>query len=292
MYAQDLCGFVGPCVKDITIPYQPHELSTMTGTQIHSNVAVNVSYKALDVADLGGSCSTNFLRTASLKNQLETDLGVNPCAPNMLIPPRLDRADPAWSACVAPNATYTVNIWDPPRALLSVQGLTPIATEASPTTTVAAVAATAPASAGFQPTGYTVPQTSGPHAHGGAAPSDGSLGAGSSFQEKQSPPESTLSGSISYDVPYSAKATALNSSANIVDSARAADPAKGTPSPPYDQGNSSGPSSATASGNFGGSCSSGYCSIAVFEGDTTKSWRFCRPLAFIAPTLVVVSLYQ
>jgi len=163
MYAQNLCGFVGPCVESVTIPYKPEELSTLTGVRVNHNVVANETHQRLDIANLGGNCSTDYLRTASLAFQMTSDLGVDPCAPNMLLPPGLNRAHPAWRTCVAPNASYGVDIWDPPRALLSVAGLTPIDAKASRTTTHTAPTAptmTISASAGSQPRASSIPRTS------------------------------------------------------------------------------------------------------------------------------------
>jgi len=158
MYARNLCGFVGPCVESITIPYRPEEVSTFFGVRFNSDTVVNVTARRLDIANLGGNCSTDYLRTASLA--VKTDIGFDPCAPDILLPPGLNRAHPAWRTCVAPTG---VDIWDPPRALLSVAGLTPIDTGASPTDTHTAPTRpviTISASAGSQPKVNSVARTS------------------------------------------------------------------------------------------------------------------------------------
>jgi len=160
MYAQNLCGFVGPCVESITIPYRPEEVSTFFGVRVNSDAVVNVTARPLDIANLGGNCSTDYLRTASLAYEVKTDIGFDPCAPDILLPPGLNRAHPAWRTCVAPTG---VDIWDPPRALLSVAGLTPIDTRASPTDTHTAPTRpvmTISASAGSQPKMNSVARTS------------------------------------------------------------------------------------------------------------------------------------
>ena len=200
----------------------------MTGVKIHDNAAENVTYRPLNVADLGGKCSTNYLRTASLAAQVTTDLGVDPCAPNMLLPPGLDRAHSAWATCVAPNASYAVGIWDPPRALLSVNVLTPVEAKASPTTTDTApmtTAMTLSASAGSQPTGSSVSQTSRSSAQDDAAPSNGSLDVESLVQgDEYLPDEISLPDSASTGPLLSVTIVSVSTSMIVAGSGNAASP--------------------------------------------------------------------
>ncbi len=170
MYAQNLRGFVGPCVESITIPYRPEEVSSFFGVRFNSDTVVNVTARPLDITNLGGNCSTDYLRTASLAYEVKTDIGYDPCAPDILLPPGLNRAHPAWRTCVAPTG---VDIWDPPRALLSVAGLTPIDTRASPTDTHTPPmrpVMTISASAGSQPKVDSVARTSRTPTHDTATP--------------------------------------------------------------------------------------------------------------------------
>ena len=96
----------------------------------------------MDFADLG-SCATSIHHATSVTARIDDgDDGNDPCAPQILVPPRLNRLHPEWFNCIEPSDELEVT--DPPRILYSVSTLGPtrigpliLVTHATSTTQVA-----------------------------------------------------------------------------------------------------------------------------------------------------------
>ncbi|KAL7899846.1 hypothetical protein HDV63DRAFT_403074 [Trichoderma sp. SZMC 28014] len=170
--AFDYCGVVGQPFTNITVGFDPDELSTIvfsaSGFQTDTDVdtATNggvftttdtvtfytpVGSAALNTKDLERNCSTivgyNYV-PGNPSNAV--DSSPDPCHPTIVIPDRVRSLDPAWASCISDAFG---GFYDPPSALSSVTAL--VATSAPPATTT--TAASPPRTSNTQPTSTPPP---------------------------------------------------------------------------------------------------------------------------------------
>lgn len=76
----------------------------------------------MNFADLN-SCSSGRVRPYTT-DEFDED-GDDPCAPQILLPTRMNRALSEWSSCTDNDTKYGYEVWDPPRALQPVAAMAP-----------------------------------------------------------------------------------------------------------------------------------------------------------------------
>ncbi|KAL6890400.1 hypothetical protein GGI43DRAFT_387603 [Trichoderma evansii] len=155
--AFDYCGLVGQPFTNITVGFDPDELSTVvfapSGSETITQVATatdgnvvtttetdtfytQVGYAALNTKDLERNCSTilgyNYI-PGNPSNAVNSS--PDPCHPTIVIPDRVRSLDPAWASCISDGFG---GFYDPPSALSSVTALVPPTTTPPPATTTAA----------------------------------------------------------------------------------------------------------------------------------------------------------
>ena len=107
-------------MQSATLAYNANDLSSRVIYDRQKD-SFFITHRRMNFADLN-HCDTDYLYTASLTSQLTSDLGINRCAPDIVLPTGLYRAFPGWSTCTDTDPDE-FEIWDPPRVLHSVTAL-------------------------------------------------------------------------------------------------------------------------------------------------------------------------
>ena len=168
--ASNACGPLGSSYKKLTASFSTAELSTL------SSVVVSASWQScatlpFDFADLDGCVTSSktsskssttqsgfaevFIPGIATTTKLDFSLYAGPdqkCSPSIALGAWVTRMDPAWTSCSTsanwnPGAPprYGPFVWDPPRALVSVDSLLdPITTQSGSITMAPAAPSAAP----------------------------------------------------------------------------------------------------------------------------------------------------
>ncbi|PQE21161.1 hypothetical protein CJF31_00010751 [Rutstroemia sp. NJR-2017a BVV2] len=140
------CGQVGPTMKDIVIPLDPTDVSTIalyTATDQHVNTTPPTM---LTLTDIINGCSTLTMTAASTNGAIINDHAManeyNKCFPALAIPSLAIETLglPYYRHCGADNARF--GLYDPPGAVPPVNGLLPTSTAKASTTSTAVAAQT------------------------------------------------------------------------------------------------------------------------------------------------------
>ncbi|KAL7920770.1 hypothetical protein ACQKWADRAFT_149796 [Trichoderma austrokoningii] len=142
--AIDFCGLVGQPFTNITVGFDPGELSTIlfapetSQTDTHLDLTTGggtitdtetltfftpIGSAALNTKDLERNCSTIQGYTYIPGNPSNIiNSSPDPCHPTIVIPDRIRSLDPAWASCISDGFG---GFYDPPSALSSVTALVP-----------------------------------------------------------------------------------------------------------------------------------------------------------------------
>ncbi|KAK1248901.1 hypothetical protein MKX08_007121 [Trichoderma sp. CBMAI-0020] len=255
--AFDYCGVVGQPFTNITVGFDPDELSTIvfapSGSQTDTDVetATNgdvftstetltfytpVGSAALNTKDLERNCSTilgyNYI-PGNPSNALKSS--PDPCHPTIVIPDRVRSLDPAWASCIRDGFG---GFYDPPSALSSVTALIP--TSAPPPTTT--TAASPPRTSNTQPTSTPPPPP--PKTSSSATPPPPSS---SSIAPPPPPPSSSSNAPPPPPPSSSSQGTGGSSAGNPP--ASSSSTGGNSPPPPASSSNEAGSGSGSGSGS-------------------------------------------
>ncbi|PQE34121.1 ca2+modulated nonselective cation channel polycystin protein [Rutstroemia sp. NJR-2017a WRK4] len=140
------CGQVGPTMKDIVIPLDPTDVSTIALYTATDQQVNTTPPTMLTLTDIINGCSTLTMTAASTNGAIINDHAManeyNKCFPALAIPSLAIETLglPYYRHCGADNARF--GLYDPPGAVPPVNGLLPTSTAKASTTSTAVAAQT------------------------------------------------------------------------------------------------------------------------------------------------------